>query len=257
MKTFWTLLTAITLSVYTLVGVAGCANCPVKVAGKKLERQCTTGGVTTCTYHNTKKDFYCYYNPTSGYLDTRQGAYSRSCPKSVHTNTDWTQGWRRMPISNVKDTGPALGTKAMYFIQPTIFTECQPHIKIVQEDIFGPVAYVVKFKTEQAGSVLSRPLEEGTMRINCANLAENQMPFGGFKQSGIGRKLERPFAGAWGCLQCELDVKLRQSSCGIGPETGVSMLRSKLTLADVRSTLRIMTSETEVLIVWRYVVDDA
>lgn len=36
-----------------------------------------------------------------------------------------------------------------YFIHPTIFTECQPHMKIVQEEIFGPVACILKFKTEE------------------------------------------------------------------------------------------------------------
>lgn len=35
-----------------------------------------------------------------------------------------------------------------YFIEPTIFTECQPNMKIVREEIFGPVACVIKFKTE-------------------------------------------------------------------------------------------------------------
>lgn len=35
-----------------------------------------------------------------------------------------------------------------YFIQPTIFTDCQPDMKIVREEIFGPVACVMKFKTE-------------------------------------------------------------------------------------------------------------
>jgi aldehyde dehydrogenase (NAD+) len=36
-----------------------------------------------------------------------------------------------------------------YFIQPTIFTECKPNMKIVQEEIFGPVAAVIKFTTEE------------------------------------------------------------------------------------------------------------
>jgi aldehyde dehydrogenase (NAD+) len=36
-----------------------------------------------------------------------------------------------------------------YFVQPTIFTNCKPEMKIVQEEIFGPVAAVIKFKTEQ------------------------------------------------------------------------------------------------------------
>jgi aldehyde dehydrogenase (NAD+) len=36
-----------------------------------------------------------------------------------------------------------------YFIQPTIFTDCTPDMKIVKEEIFGPVAAVIKFKTEE------------------------------------------------------------------------------------------------------------
>lgn len=36
-----------------------------------------------------------------------------------------------------------------YFIHPTIFTDCTPEMKIVKEEIFGPVAVVVKFKTEE------------------------------------------------------------------------------------------------------------
>jgi aldehyde dehydrogenase (NAD+) len=35
-----------------------------------------------------------------------------------------------------------------YFIQPTILTDCKPHMKIVKEEIFGPVAAVIKFKDE-------------------------------------------------------------------------------------------------------------
>jgi aldehyde dehydrogenase (NAD+) len=41
-----------------------------------------------------------------------------------------------------------------YFIEPTIFTECQPDMKIVREEIFGPVACVMKFKTEDGEIVL-------------------------------------------------------------------------------------------------------
>jgi len=41
-----------------------------------------------------------------------------------------------------------------YFIQPTIFTECKPTMKIVQEEIFGPVAAVMKFTTEEGKHIL-------------------------------------------------------------------------------------------------------
>jgi aldehyde dehydrogenase (NAD+) len=36
-----------------------------------------------------------------------------------------------------------------YFVQPTIFTDCKPEMKIMREEIFGPVAAVAKFKTEE------------------------------------------------------------------------------------------------------------
>jgi aldehyde dehydrogenase (NAD+) len=39
-----------------------------------------------------------------------------------------------------------------YFIQPTVFTDCKPEMKIMQEEIFGPVAAVVNFKTEEGRS---------------------------------------------------------------------------------------------------------
>ncbi|KAH7907708.1 putative 1-pyrroline-5-carboxylate dehydrogenase [Hygrophoropsis aurantiaca] len=99
-----------------------------------------------------------------------------------------------------------------YFINPTIFTDCKPHMKIVKEEIFGPVATVMKFSTEEevielandtsyglAGSVftpnidralrVAHQLEAGTAWVNCLNTSEMGMPFGGFKQSGIGREL--------------------------------------------------------------------
>lgn len=52
--------------------------------------------------------------------------------------------------------GERHGTEG-YFIQPTIFTDCKPEMKIVREEIFGPVAAVIKFKDE-AGETLSLDL---------------------------------------------------------------------------------------------------
>lgn len=43
-----------------------------------------------------------------------------------------------------------------YFIEPTIFTECKPDMKIVQEEIFGPVAVLIKFETEEGATPLFR-----------------------------------------------------------------------------------------------------
>lgn len=99
-----------------------------------------------------------------------------------------------------------------YFIQPTIFTNVTPNMKIMQEEIFGPVVAVAKFKTEDevialgndsnyglAAAVhtqdlntairVSNELRAGTVWVNCYNLLHHQLPFGGYKESGIGREL--------------------------------------------------------------------
>ncbi|KAL0959117.1 hypothetical protein HGRIS_014413 [Hohenbuehelia grisea] len=99
-----------------------------------------------------------------------------------------------------------------YYVRPTIFTETKPSMKIVQEEIFGPVGVVIKFEDEQdvikqandtvyglAAAVFSQDinraletahkLKAGTCWVNCANQLHPNVPFGGFKQSGIGREL--------------------------------------------------------------------
>ncbi|KAJ7471611.1 aldehyde dehydrogenase [Mycena galericulata] len=98
-----------------------------------------------------------------------------------------------------------------YFIQPTIFTDCTPDMKIVKEEIFGPVAAVLKFKTEEEvieaanatvyglsccvfSENISRAirvvhaLEAGSAFINTAQTVDPAVPFGGYKESGIGRE---------------------------------------------------------------------
>ncbi|KAL4918336.1 aldehyde dehydrogenase domain-containing protein [Aspergillus aurantiobrunneus] len=102
--------------------------------------------------------------------------------------------------------------KEGYFIQPTVFTDVTSDMKIAQEEIFGPVVTVQKFKDEAeaikigngtdyglAAAVhtknvntairVSNALKAGTVWINNYNLISYQAPFGGFKQSGIGREL--------------------------------------------------------------------
>ncbi|CAL1702137.1 unnamed protein product [Somion occarium] len=99
-----------------------------------------------------------------------------------------------------------------YFVDPTIFTEIKPGMKIVKDEIFGPVLSVGRFKTEEeainlandttyglgaglhsndAGQCMrvSQALEAGTVWVNQYNLLYNNVPFGGKKQSGIGREL--------------------------------------------------------------------
>ncbi|KKA29733.1 hypothetical protein TD95_003890 [Thielaviopsis punctulata] len=99
-----------------------------------------------------------------------------------------------------------------YFIQPTIFADVKPDMKIMREEIFGPVASLAKFKDEKeviglgndsdyglAAAVhttnintairISNAMKAGTVWVNCYNQLHHQLPFGGFKQSGIGREL--------------------------------------------------------------------
>ncbi|KAA1476324.1 aldehyde dehydrogenase [Dentipellis sp. KUC8613] len=99
-----------------------------------------------------------------------------------------------------------------YWIKPTIFTNTKPDMRIVQEEIFGPVGVVIKFEDEDdvvrqandtvyglAAAVFSQDinraietahkLHAGTAWVNCVNHLQPQVPFGGYKQSGIGREL--------------------------------------------------------------------
>ncbi|KAK4238436.1 aldehyde dehydrogenase domain-containing protein [Achaetomium macrosporum] len=99
-----------------------------------------------------------------------------------------------------------------YFIQPTIFADVTHNMKIMQEEIFGPVCAISKFSTEEeaiklgndtsyglAASVhtkdlntairVSNALKAGTVWVNCHNMLSHQVPFGGYKTSGIGREL--------------------------------------------------------------------
>lgn len=107
--------------------------------------------------------------------------------------------------------GKRHGTEG-YFIQPTVFTDCTPNMKIVQEEIFGPVAAIMKFSAEEevieqanntpyglACSVFTKDIdramrvassiEAGTAWVNFSNWPDLGLPFGGFKQSGIGKDL--------------------------------------------------------------------
>jgi betaine-aldehyde dehydrogenase len=98
------------------------------------------------------------------------------------------------------------------FIEPTVFTHTKPNMKIVQEEIFGPVLVVQTFKDEKeavhlandtiyglAGAVFTndvakahrviRKLRAGITWINTYHPTYNEAPWGGYKQSGIGREL--------------------------------------------------------------------
>ncbi|VAI72910.1 unnamed protein product [Triticum turgidum subsp. durum] len=103
-----------------------------------------------------------------------------------------------------------LGDKG-YYIQPTIFSDVQDGMKIAQEEIFGPVQSIFKFNdlnevikranASQYGlaagvftnnldtaNTLTRALRAGTVWVNCFDIFDAAIPFGGYKMSGIGRE---------------------------------------------------------------------
>jgi len=99
-----------------------------------------------------------------------------------------------------------------FFIEPTIFSNVTDNMKIMQEEIFGPVCAISKFKNKEEAIKLgnsttyglaaavhtsnlntaievSNALRAGTVWVNTYNTLHHQLPFGGYKESGIGREL--------------------------------------------------------------------
>ncbi|RDW87299.1 ALDH-like protein [Coleophoma crateriformis] len=99
-----------------------------------------------------------------------------------------------------------------FFITPTVFTDVKPSMKIYQEEVFGPFVVIASFKTEEEalemandttyglGSAIftqditrahrvAKRIEAGMVWINSSNDSDFRIPFGGVKQSGIGREL--------------------------------------------------------------------
>jgi acyl-CoA reductase-like NAD-dependent aldehyde dehydrogenase len=96
-----------------------------------------------------------------------------------------------------------------FYVAPTLIADCKPGMKVVQEEIFGPVVVVLPFDDEDEGIALAngtdfglndyvftadsargmrvaRQLRSGSVAINTAQQSP-EAPFGGFKLSGVGR----------------------------------------------------------------------
>jgi len=106
--------------------------------------------------------------------------------------------------------GARAGDKG-YFIQPTVFADVKDNMRIAREEIFGPVQQIIKFQTLEeviprandtryglAAAVFTKDLDKaitiansvqaGTVWVNCYHAFTVQAPFGGYKESGIGRE---------------------------------------------------------------------
>ncbi|MGZ3654182.1 MAG: aldehyde dehydrogenase family protein, partial [Bdellovibrionota bacterium] len=98
-----------------------------------------------------------------------------------------------------------------FFLTPAVFADCGDHMKIVREEIFGPVMTVLPFRNEEeaiaranatdfglSAGVFTRDLarahrvvgklDAGTCWINTYNVTPVEIPFGGVKRSGLGRE---------------------------------------------------------------------
>jgi len=109
-------------------------------------------------------------------------------------------------------TGGKRVTRKGYFYEPTVITNTTPAMKVLTEEVFGPVAPVIVAKDEAesikmanssefglGGSVwtrdvdrgerIAREIETGAVFVNSITKSDPRMPFGGVKKSGIGREL--------------------------------------------------------------------
>lgn len=108
-------------------------------------------------------------------------------------------------------TGGEAPSHPGYFVKPTVLANVRPDMKVVREEIFGPVLVAQRFEELDeiaavandtpyglAASIWSNDLRAvhrlvpkiraGTVWVNCHNFVDPNMPFGGFKQSGFGRE---------------------------------------------------------------------
>ena len=125
-------------------------------------------------------------------------------------------------VTGYLESGKAEGATALsgggrhgdrgYFVEPTVLTDTRPDMKVVREEIFGPVVVASRFgdldevaaaandtiyglgagiwtKDISKAHALAKKLRVGSVYINCYNVFDAALPFGGYKQSGWGREM--------------------------------------------------------------------
>ncbi len=110
--------------------------------------------------------------------------------------------------------GGGVGGDRGYFVQPTVLTNTNPRMKVVSEEIFGPVVCAQSFSDADLDAIaqqanesiyglassiwtndlstahkMAKRIRAGTVWINCHNVFDASLPFGGYKQSGWGREM--------------------------------------------------------------------
>ena len=126
------------------------------------------------------------------------------------------------------------------FIQPTLITNVTNDMRVAQEEIFGPVAVVIKFKTEAeviqmandssyglGGAVwtqnlnralrVAQSIETGRVWVNTYNQIPEGAPFGGYKQSGIGRENDKSILDAYSQTK-NIMINLNETPSGFYPQ---------------------------------------
>ncbi len=158
-------------------------------------------------------------------LGTAVGALKVGDPldESVHVGPLVAER-QRTRVEGFLEAGKAAGARAVvgggrpaslptgWYIEPTVFADVRNDMKIAQEEIFGPVLSVIPYEDEQDavaiandsdyglcgsvwtadpehGAAVAAQVRTGVVAVNSSMILDFNAPFGGFKQSGIGREL--------------------------------------------------------------------
>jgi acyl-CoA reductase-like NAD-dependent aldehyde dehydrogenase len=147
-------------------------------------------------------------------LGDPQDASTQMGPLTMARQLDRVQGYiakgKQEGAKLVLGGGRPAGMKRGYYVEPTVFSEVDTSMTIAQEEIFGPVVSFISYKDlddaarkandtiyglhgavysadPEAGFAMARRMRSGSITVN-GMIVDPKMPFGGFKQSGIGRE---------------------------------------------------------------------